>query len=223
LANKPKVVLLDEPLSALDAKIRRVAAQRRSKRCSVNWHHHHLRDARPGRSPVDVDRIVVMNEGNSEQGGTPFDIYTIPAPVRRLLRRHAEHPARQGGRRRDAEAGVDDQGDRRRRAASAMPGWRDPVGRLRPEPITLAGSARTRATDRNRMRGTIEDVNFLGAVVRIRVRFKENAVSLEHLQQPDRGRRNSASRHGTFRPQDVLVLEGAEAAEPVQQCYWCAV
>jgi len=41
----------------------------------------------------------------------------------------------------------------------------------------------------NKMRGTIEEVSFLGAIVRIRVRFKENAISLGHLQ---RSRRRAA-------------------------------
>jgi hypothetical protein len=44
---------------------------------------------------------------------------------------------------------------------------------LRPEAILLDGEG----GDRNRMAGTIEEVAFLGSVVRIRVRFGDNAVS----------------------------------------------
>ena len=34
------------------------------------------------------------------------------------------------------------------------------------------------------MRGTIEEVSFLGAVVRIRVRFKEATISLDTFNNP---------------------------------------
>jgi putative spermidine/putrescine transport system ATP-binding protein len=36
----------------------------------------------------------------------------------------------------------------------------------------------------NGMTGTIEDVAFLGSVVRIRVRFKDSAVSLDTFNNP---------------------------------------
>jgi putative spermidine/putrescine transport system ATP-binding protein len=62
------------------------------------------------------------------------------------------------------------------------------------------------------MQGTIEEVSFLGAVIRIRVRFRENAISLDvfnnpNVPPPERGA--PATVH--FAPEDVLVLEGAEA------------
>ena len=41
-----------------------------------------------------------------------------------------------------------------------------------------------RAATRNQLAGTIEEVSFLGSVVRVRVRFKENAVSLDTFNNP---------------------------------------
>ena len=50
----------------------------------------------------------------------------------------------------------------------------------------------------NRLHGTVEEVSFLGSVVRIRVRFGENAVSLDTFNKPsvpppDRGTKVTVS------------------------------
>jgi putative spermidine/putrescine transport system ATP-binding protein len=79
---------------------------------------------------------------------------------------------------------------------------------LRPEAVSLTDAG----GERNRMRGTIEEVNFLGSVVRIRVRFKENAISLDTFNNPSvappqRGQPVTVC----FAREDLLVLEGAEA------------
>ena len=64
---------------------------------------------------------------------------------------------------------------------------------------------------RNDLRGTIEEVSFLGSVVRMRVRLQENAISLDTfnkpgLPPPERG----APVAVTFAPEDLLVLDEAE-------------
>ena len=51
---------------------------------------------------------------------------------------------------------------------------------LRPEIVSLHEAP----GHGNRMQGTVEDVNFLGSIVRIRVRFGENAVSLDTFNNP---------------------------------------
>jgi putative spermidine/putrescine transport system ATP-binding protein len=58
------------------------------------------------------------------------------------------------------------------------------------------------------MQGTVEDVNFLGSIVRVRVRFKDNAISLDlfnnpSLSLPQRGQAVTV----TFPREAVLVLE----------------
>ena len=62
--------------------------------------------------------------------------------------------------------------------------------------------------ERNRVGGEIEEVSFLGSVVRVRVRFGESAVSLDTFNNPNvppprRGDKVTVS----FAPEDLLVLE----------------
>ena len=78
LAIRPDVLLLDEPLSALDAKIRvslRAQIREIQKRLGITaiFVTHDQEEA------LSIsDRIVVMYDGNVEQVGTPFDIYNFP-------------------------------------------------------------------------------------------------------------------------------------------------
>ena len=79
IAVKPRVLLFDEPLSNLDAKLRVSlradirSLQRRLGITSVYVTH----DQSEAMSLSDV--IVVMNEGRIEQSGAPADIYMRPA------------------------------------------------------------------------------------------------------------------------------------------------
>src|SRR5262249_57477652 len=78
LANKPQVLLLDEPLSALDAKIRislreEIRAVQRELGITTIYVTHDQEEALSM-----SDRIVVMSKGRMEQVGTPLDIYNTP-------------------------------------------------------------------------------------------------------------------------------------------------
>jgi iron(III) transport system ATP-binding protein len=79
LAPKPHVLLLDEPLSALDAKVRltlrgEVRKLQQSLGITTIMVTHDQEEAL-----TMADRIVVMNEGGIEQVGTPDEIYRAPA------------------------------------------------------------------------------------------------------------------------------------------------
>ncbi len=79
LAPRPKVLLLDEPLSALDAKIRvslrdEIRAIQKELGITTIYVTHDQEEALSM-----SDRIVVMNQGVAEQVGDPFTIYTRPA------------------------------------------------------------------------------------------------------------------------------------------------
>ncbi|MCI1696700.1 sulfate/molybdate ABC transporter ATP-binding protein [Aneurinibacillus aneurinilyticus] len=79
LAIKPKVLLLDEPFGALDAKVRQ------ELRRWLRKLHHELNITtifvtHDQEEALEVaDRIVVMNRGKIEQAGTAEDIYHKPA------------------------------------------------------------------------------------------------------------------------------------------------
>ena len=79
LAVRPKVLLLDEPLSALDAKIRvslreEIRAIQQELGITTIYVTHDQEEALSM-----SDRIVVMNAGVAEQVGDPFEIYNRPA------------------------------------------------------------------------------------------------------------------------------------------------
>jgi sulfate transport system ATP-binding protein len=79
LAVEPKVLLLDEPFGALDAKVRK---ELRSwlRRLHDEMHITSVFVTHDQEEALEVaDRIVVMNEGRIEQIGTPDEVYENPA------------------------------------------------------------------------------------------------------------------------------------------------
>ncbi|NLS11853.1 ABC transporter ATP-binding protein [Vibrio sp. SM6] len=79
LVVKPRILLLDEPLSALDAKIRKHLRQQiRDIQTELNlttiFVTHDQEEAM-----IMSDRIFLMNKGEIVQAGTPEEIYTHPA------------------------------------------------------------------------------------------------------------------------------------------------
>ncbi len=81
---------------------------------------------------------------------------------------------------------------------------------LRPEIISMNGSASSIPNSTNHLAGTVEDVMFLGPTVRVRVRFGEQALQFDevnnpHLNPPARGAQITVS----FPPEACLILSGA--------------
>jgi len=81
MATSPGLLLLDEPLSALDAKVRvhlrsEIKAIQRKLGVTTIMVTHDQEEAL-----TMADRIVVMNHGTIEQIGTPAEIYQRPASV----------------------------------------------------------------------------------------------------------------------------------------------
>src|SRR6185436_13387515 len=167
LANRPKVLLLDEPLSALDAKIRVSLRQeirqiQRELGITAIYVTHDQEEA------LSIsDRIVVMSAGRMEQVGTPFEIYNYPKTrfvasfvgTLSVLRTRVIDPA-------SGRLAIDDQEIRTTGSLNGAGAGEVRSVALRPESVSLEDPG----GDRNRMQGTVEDVNFLGSVVRIRVR-----------------------------------------------------
>jgi spermidine/putrescine transport system ATP-binding protein len=79
LVNHPRVLLLDEPLGALDLKLRKqmqLELKRIQHEVGITFIHvtHDQEEAM-----TMADRIVVMNSGRIEQAGSPTDLYERPA------------------------------------------------------------------------------------------------------------------------------------------------
>ena len=81
IVNRPKVLLLDEPLAALDAKLRRamqVELKHLQRRLGITF----LFVTHDQEEALTMsDRIAVMNAGRIEQLGTAADVYHRPASV----------------------------------------------------------------------------------------------------------------------------------------------
>ena len=210
LALKPQVLLLDEPLSALDAKIRvslreEIRALQRQLGITTIF-------VTPDQEEAlsMSDRIVVMSEGRIEQVGTPFEIYNYPRTrfvasfvgTLNILNARVSDPA--GGKIEiDGQSALVAGG-----LAGVKAGEFRPVA-LRPEAISLDDGG----AGRNCLAGLIEEVSFLGSVVRVRVRFSEQAVSLDTFNNPGRPPpARGQSVKVSFAPGEVLVLESDAAA-----------
>ncbi|MGM9878051.1 MAG: ABC transporter ATP-binding protein [Bacilli bacterium] len=78
LINNPRVLLLDEPLSALDLKLRKkmqIELKHLQKKLGITFIYvTHDQDEALSMS----DRIVVLNKGKIEQIGTPLEVYENP-------------------------------------------------------------------------------------------------------------------------------------------------
>jgi sulfate/thiosulfate transport system ATP-binding protein len=79
LAVKPKVLLLDEPFGALDAKVRK-ELRRWLRRLHEEVHVTSVFVTHDQEEALEVsDRVVIMNQGRIEQSGTPEEVYEQPA------------------------------------------------------------------------------------------------------------------------------------------------
>ena len=106
LVNRPSVLLLDEPLGALDLQLRKqmqVELKRIQREVGITFIYvtHDQEEAL-----AMSDRIAVMHDGVVEQLGAPEEIYEHPRQaVRGRLHRHLEPAAGQGRERRRAARG----------------------------------------------------------------------------------------------------------------------
>jgi putative spermidine/putrescine transport system ATP-binding protein len=142
LINEPQLLLLDEPLGALDLKLReqmQTELKALQRRLGITFlfitHDQH-------EALSMSDRIGVFNEGRLEQVGTPHEVYNAPAT--RFVALFVGAANVLDGAASQALAG----------APSAM---------LRPERISLGDAAGARAS------GVVSEVQYFGAFTRIRV------------------------------------------------------
>ena len=81
LAIEPRVLLLDEPLSALDAKVRnalRFEIKRIQRESGITM----LYVTHDQEEALSIsDRVGLMNRGRLEQVGTPLELYSAPSSL----------------------------------------------------------------------------------------------------------------------------------------------
>jgi sulfate transport system ATP-binding protein len=79
LAIEPKILLLDEPFGALDAKVRQ-SLRRWLRRLHDEIHVTSVLVTHDQEEALEVaDRVVIMNRGRIEQAGTPDEVFHKPA------------------------------------------------------------------------------------------------------------------------------------------------
>ena len=216
LVNQPDVLLLDEPLGALDLKLRK-RLQVELKRIQMDVGITFVYVTHDQEEALTMsDRIAVMNGGRVEQVGVPEDLYDRPSTsfvadfigTTNLFHGTIERSAD------GADVVRLDSGER-----CAVPGRGRPAGGLvqisvRPEAIAIRpvpdGSAATG------LRGTVEQTAYLGASVQYQVRT-DGGLALSVLAGKA-GMRFATGDHVevTWQPADGLVL-GDASAQPVEE------
>jgi putative spermidine/putrescine transport system ATP-binding protein len=181
LAISPELLLLDEPLSALDAKIRV------SLRQEIRAIQQHL-----GITAIYVthdqeealslsDRVVVMLNGHIEQVGPPFEIYNFPTTefvaqfvgTLNTLNATVHDPA-------SGILVVDGQNVQAEHALDGMQSGDSALISVRPERLSLVDDERKA----NVLKCTVENITFLGSIVRILLRLEEQTFFMDTFNNP---------------------------------------
>jgi putative spermidine/putrescine transport system ATP-binding protein len=172
LAIHPKVLLLDEPLSALDAKIR-VELRSEIRRIQQELGITTIYVTHDQEEALSLsDRIVVMNAGRVEQIGPPFEIYNYPRSsfVASFIGQLNQLPVVV----QDATAGAVAYGSQTILTGQPIRAANGTAARLavRPEEIKIASTTAVAAgaapTAGNRLSARVDSVTFLGAIVRVK-------------------------------------------------------
>ncbi len=197
LAIQPQVLLLDEPLSALDAKVRaQLRDQIRRIQLEVGittlFVTHDQEEAL-----AIADRVGVMKEGRIEQLGPPTEIYSRPATA--FVAEFVGLTNRLGGEVGGGLVTV-------RGAALPLVDPGTPDGRVtalvRPEAVSVAAH---QSLDQGPLVGTVIATTFLGATSRVTVDLGDTTV-LAQLPTAEATTLPAGSRVAlTIRPDPVLV------------------
>ncbi len=189
LAPRPQVLLLDEPLSALDAKIRvslreEIRDIQRKLGITTVFVTHDQEEA------MSIsDRMVVMNSGRADQIGSPAEIYNRPS---------TSFVAGFVGTLNILKAKVTDLAQRQVFVGGKTIVLNERIKSsdsnlllaLRPEALSLTPSARQDVA----VEGTVSHVNFMGSVIRIRMDVDGEKIVFDmfntpHLTPPTIGQR----------------------------------
>jgi spermidine/putrescine transport system ATP-binding protein len=222
LINRPAVLLLDEPLGALDLKLRKqmqVELKRIQQEVGITFIYvtHDQEEAM-----TMSDRIAVMNKGRYEQLGDPESLYErpmtrfvagflgvsnlIPATVEGATNGYAGFRLSDGTVVRVPRATVD-----------GRPG---PLSLgVRPEKIRLFEPNADVPTGVNRLTGTIVDASYLGVSTQYIVRLADGGRVTVYEQNVERATRSELWANGdpvilAWTPEHCFVVEDPAIADP---------
>lgn len=183
LAGEPRVLLLDEPLSALDLKLRQqmqleLRSLQKSLGATFIFVTHDQTEAL-----VMSDRIAIMNAGRIVQFGTPQEIYTHPSTIfvsdfigqTNLIPGEVVGADAQGTAFRLQSGGVVRVGAAPNAGGKAMLS-------VRPENIRLVPVARANGAA---LRGTVRESVYLGSSVRVAVNLDETSLIWAELREAE--------------------------------------
>ncbi len=187
LVIEPRVLLMDEPLSNLDAKLRvqirsLIRALQRELQITTIYVTHDQEEAL-----AISDTIAVMDRGRVLQVGKPWELYLRPGNrfvadfigTMNVVYGKVEGP----GRGPEELAVVTNFGERWQVRATGSPGQPISIG-IRPESLQLTPGGD--AVDAwNALKGTITEVVYLGAVVRYQVKVADDCLVTAEIHNPD--------------------------------------
>jgi spermidine/putrescine transport system ATP-binding protein len=220
LINKPAVLLLDEPLGALDLKLRKqmqVELKRIQQEVGITFIYvtHDQEEAM-----TMSDRIAVMNKGRYEQLGEPEVLYERPTTrfVASFLGISNLLPGAVDGDD-GSYAAVRLADDTRLRAPRALVAGHATVSvGVRPEKIRLHEEGHTLPDGHNHMTGVVRDASYLGVSTQYQIEARGGATITVYEQNVERATKAELWTRGeavqmTWSPDHTFVVADEPALE----------
>ena len=207
LVNRTRVLLLDEPLGALDLKLRKqMQLELKGIQHEVELTFVHVTHDQEEAMTM-ADRIAIMNVGRIEQLGAPAELYEFPrtAFVAGFLGISNLLPGKVAGR------GLVrlDEGTEVRVPAEALDGRKDRVAvGVRPEKIRLGpGSG-----EDNRLAASLLESAYVGVATQYVLQTRAGNVSV-YVQNSAPGARQQNPTEISWNPDSTFVVDSMEGAE----------
>jgi spermidine/putrescine transport system ATP-binding protein len=205
LVNKPRVLLLDEPLGALDLKLRKqMQLELKAIQHDVGITFVHVTHDQEEAMTM-ADGIAIMNAGRIEQLGAPSDLYENPKTafvasflgISNLLAGTVTGP---GSVRLDDGTDV-------RIANGALSGRTGKVAvGVRPEKIRLGHG------EENKLTGRLIETAYVGVATQYVIETRAGNVSV-YVQNSEPGARDHAPSDISWSPDSTFVVDSKEGAE----------
>ena len=210
LVNYPSALLLDEPLAALDLKLReamQLELKRIQREVGITFV---FVTPDQGEALTMSDRIAVMSEGVVEQIGTPEEIYHRPASlfVAGFIGSANLLPGTASGHDGDDVVVELESGPTVRATPGRLPTKGDPVSvMIRPERLQVAVTA---GPDGHSIEGVVRQLIFQGASARLQLELRDGTEIVASVDPDDNlpFLHPGSTVHATWSPGAAYVLAG---------------